>query len=115
MCARGAHPACLSAPSTSPLEGMRLPKRVREDQPVVQRRQGFARIASGLLWAFALGFTVGAVQVGRALWSHKVWMNYRGDLISQTTMRRELIFFILGDILCALLAWHWHRIWRRRF
>jgi hypothetical protein len=94
---------------------MGLPKRVREDQPLEQRPQGFARIAGGLLWAFALGLIVGAVQVGRALWSRKVWMNYRGDLISQTTMRRELIFFILGTILCALLAWHWHRIWRRRF
>jgi hypothetical protein len=80
-----------------------------------QRRRGFARIASGLLWAFALGLAVAAVQVARALWSHKIWMNYRGDVLSQTTMRWELAFFVVGAILCVLLAWHWHRIWRRRF
>ena len=93
---------------------MRLPKRLREDLRPEQRRGGFARLAGGLLWAFALGFAVGAVQVARALWSQKVWMNYRGEVISHTTMRGELVFFIVGAILCALLAWRWHRIWRRR-
>lgn len=82
-------------------------------QPTAPRRRGFARLVSGLLWAFTLAFVVAAVQVGRALWSHKVWMNYRGDVVSQTAMRGEMIFFSLGAIFCALLAWHWHRIWRR--
>jgi hypothetical protein len=93
---------------------MSLLKRPREDLPPEQRRQGYARIASGLLWAFTLGFVFGAVQAGKALWSHKVWMNYRGDVISRTAMRAELVFFIFGAIVCALLARHWHRIWRRQ-
>jgi hypothetical protein len=109
-----ARAAWSSDSSTLPLDGMRLPKLLREELPPEQRRQGFARIASGLLWAFALGFVLGAVQVGRALWSHKVWTNYRGDVISLRTMRVELIFFIFGAVFCALLAWQWHRIWRRR-
>jgi membrane protease YdiL (CAAX protease family) len=85
-----------------------------DDPPTEPRRQGFARIASGLLWAFALGFVLAAVQVGRALWSQKVWMNFRGDVVSQAAMRGELIFFALGAIFCALLAWYWHRTWRRQ-
>lgn len=76
--------------------------------------RGFARIAGGLLWALTLGFVLGAVQVGRALWSHKVWMNYRGNVVSQATMRGELIFFSLAAVFCALLAWHWHRTRRRQ-
>jgi hypothetical protein len=96
------------------LEDMRLPKRLREERPPERRRRGFARIASGLLWAFTLGFVLGAVQIGKALWSHKVWMNYRGDVISQAAMRGELVFFIFGAIFCALLAGHWHRIRRRQ-
>lgn len=91
-----------------------LPKPRRENLPPERRRQGFARIAGGLMWAFALGFALGAVQVGKAMWSHKIWLNYRGEVISQTTLRRELIFFIFGGIFCALLAWHWHRTWRGR-
>jgi len=93
---------------------MTLARRHREERPPEQRRQVFARAASGLLWAFALGFVLGAVQVGKALWSRKVWMNYRGDMISQTAMRWELVFFILGAIVCALLAWQWRRIRRQR-
>jgi hypothetical protein len=84
-----------------------------DDPTPAPRHQGVARLASGLLWAFTLAFGVAAVQVGRALWSHKVWMNYRGDVVSLTAMRGEMIFFSLGAIFCALLAWHWHRIWRR--
>jgi hypothetical protein len=83
------------------------------DPPTEPRREGFARVVSGVLWAFTLAFVVAAVQVGRALWSHKVWMNYRGDVVSLTAMRGELIFFSVGAIFCALLAWHWHRRWRR--
>ena len=93
---------------------MRLPKRHREELAPEQRRQGFAGVASGVLWAFALGFAMGAVQVARALWSHKVWTNYRGEVISQTTMRYELAFFIVGAIICGLVAWQWYRIWRRQ-
>jgi len=84
------------------------------DLPPEKRRQGFPRILSGLLWALALAFVLGAIQVGKALLSHKVWMNFHGEVVSQTAMRRELIFFVLAAITCSLLAWHWHRIWRRR-
>ena len=93
---------------------MRVPKRLREDRPREQRRQRFAGTAAGLLWVFALGFAMGAVQVARALWSHKVWSNFRGEVISPTTMRHELVFFIAGAVICGLVAWQWYRIWRRQ-
>lgn len=76
-------------------------------------RPGFAGIASVILWAIALGFAAGAAQVARALWSGKVWMNYRGEFISTTEMRHELILLIAVTIVCALLAWYWYRRWRR--
>jgi hypothetical protein len=78
-----------------------------------ETRPGFARLVGGLLWAFALGFLLGAAQVGRALWSGRVWANYRGEFVSQSAMRRELVLFILAALVCALLAWYWHRTWRR--
>jgi len=90
------------------------PKQDRRDLPSEERPQGFPRVLSGLLWALALAFVFGAVQVGRALLSHRVWVTFRGEVVSQTAMRRELIFFVLAAIACSLLAWHWHRIWRRR-
>ena len=73
----------------------------------------FARIASGVLWALTLAFVLGAAQVCKALWSSRVWMNYRGEVVSQADMRRELGFFVLAAIVCALLALYWRRIWRR--
>ena len=87
---------------------------ISRDRATEPPGRGFARLASGLLWALTLGFILAALQVGRALWSHKVWMNYRGNVVSQATMHRELVFFSLGAIFCALLAWHWHRTWRRQ-
>jgi len=53
------------------------------------------------------------VQVGRALWSGKVWVNYRGEIITATEMWRELVFFAVVAIVCAPLAWYWQRFWRR--
>jgi hypothetical protein len=78
-----------------------------------QRPPVFSRIASAVLWAFTIGFALGAAQVGKALWSGKVWANYRGDVVSRTEMWRELIFFVLAAVACSALAWHWHRLWRR--
>ena len=77
-------------------------------------RPGFARVASAVLWALTLGFVLGAAQVARALWSGKVWMNYRGEVIAAAEMHRELAFFALAAVVCCLLAWYWHRSWRRR-
>ena len=77
-------------------------------------RSGFARVASAVLWALFIAFLLGAAQVGRALWSQKVWMNYRGEVITSAEMWRELTFFVLAAIGCALLAWYWQRLWRRR-
>jgi len=82
--------------------------------PAGSRRPTFARIASGVLWALSIAFVLGAAQVCKALWSNRVWMNYRGEVISQADMRRELVFFVLAAIVCALLALYWHRTWRHR-
>ena len=81
--------------------------------PVEERRRRFARVVSVVLWLFALGSALGAVQVGRALWSGKVWVNYRGEIITATEMWRELVFFAVVAIVCAPLAWYWQRFWRR--
>jgi asparagine N-glycosylation enzyme membrane subunit Stt3 len=77
-------------------------------------RPGFARIASAVLWVLAVVFVLGAAQVSRALWSHKVWVNYRGEVIGSAEMRRELVFYLLATSVCALLAWYWQRSGRRR-
>lgn len=81
--------------------------------PPSGRRSGFARIASAVLWAFTIGFALGAAQVGRALWSGKVWATYKGDVVTRTEMWRELIFFVLASVACSALAWQWRRSWRR--
>ena len=73
----------------------------------------FARLVSGILWALTLAFLLGAGQVARALWSGKAWMNYRGEVITAAEMHRELAFFALAALVCCLLAWYWHRSWRR--
>ena len=93
---------------------MGLRKRLSEDVPPEERRRGFARIVTVVLWLFTIGATLGAVQVGRALWSGRVWVNYRGEVITAPEMWRELVFFALVALVCAPLAWYWQRFWRRR-
>ena len=82
--------------------------------PPAPRGQAFARIASAVLWALTLGFVLGAAQVARALWSGRVWMTYRGEVITAAEMRLQLGFFVLAALVCCLLAWYWHRSWRGR-
>lgn len=93
---------------------MGLRKRLREDLPPEERRRGFARIVTVVLWLFTIAATLGAVQVGRALWSGKTWVNLRGHFITSADLRRELIFFVVVVVVCAPLAWYWGRVWRRR-
>jgi cytochrome bd-type quinol oxidase subunit 2 len=81
--------------------------------PPEERRRSFARLIAIVLWVFTVAFTVGAVQVARALWSRKVWVDYRGEVVSAAAMWRELAIFALLAIVCALLAWYWRRNWRR--
>jgi len=87
---------------------------VMADPPLQDRKPGFARLASGILWALAIAFLLGAAQVGRAMWSGRLWMNYRGELVTATELRRELAFFVMAALVCGLLAGFWHRSWRRR-
>jgi hypothetical protein len=93
---------------------MGLRKHLREDLPLDERRQRFAPIVTVVLWLFTIGATLGAVQVARALWSGKVWVNVRGHVITAAEMWRELVFFVVVAIVCAPLAWYWGRFWRRR-
>ena len=85
----------------------------RDDTPLEQRQRSFARIATGILWAFTIGFAVCAVQAGRALRTDKVWTNYRGEIVSAAEMRNSFIFFLVGTVVCFLLAFYWRRVGRR--
>jgi uncharacterized membrane protein YidH (DUF202 family) len=93
---------------------MGLRKHLGGDLPPEAQGRRFARIVRVVLWVFTAGFALGALQVGRALWSRKVWVDYRGQIVSAAEMWRELAVFALLAIVCALMAWYWHRYWRRR-
>lgn len=86
-----------------------IDKQPAGDLPPEERRGSFARIVTAVLWVFTAGFALGAVQVGRALWSRKVWVDYRGEVVSAAAMWRELAIFASLAIVCALLAWYWRR------
>ena len=85
-----------------------------DSPPPAPRGQVFACVVSAVLWALTLGFVLGAAQVARALWSGRVWMTYRGEVITAAEMRLQLGFFALAAVVCCLLAWYWHRSWRRQ-
>jgi hypothetical protein len=74
------------------------------------RRRRFARIAQVLFWLFAACFGLGALQVSVALRSNRVWADYQGHAVSLASMRHELMFLSVAAVLCALAAWHWHRV-----
>ena len=99
---------------TDPLAGVRFLKHLGEDLPLEERRRRFGRIVSVVFWLFTAGCVLGAAQVGRALWSHKTWVNYRGEIVTAAEMWRELVVFALAAIVCALMAWYWGRHWRGR-
>jgi hypothetical protein len=86
----------------------------REDPALEQRQRIFARVASGILWAFTIGFAVCAVQAGRALRTDKVWTNYKGEIVTAAEMRHSFIFFLSATVVCFLLAFCWRRFGRRR-
>jgi len=93
---------------------MRSPKHSDAASPPEEKRRGFARAVNAVAWLFAVAATIGAVQVGRALWSRAVWIDYRGRVVSTAEMWRELAFFALVVIVCAPLAWYGRGAWRRR-
>lgn len=93
---------------------MGLPKHSGEDSPPEERRLGVARVINAAAWLFALAATVGAAQVGRALWSRAVWLDYRGAIVTPAEMWRELVYFALVVIVGAPLAWYGRGAWRRR-
>jgi hypothetical protein len=88
-------------------------KRRPTDAPPEERARGFARIAGIVLGLFAVVFLLGALQVLQALHSGKVWANFRGDVVTRTEMRRELIGLAVGTLVCAVLSWRCRRFWRR--
>jgi len=81
--------------------------------PPRQRAGTLARIAGYLMWLFAAGFVIGAVQVWVALRSGKAWANFRGELIGHDDMVHTLGFMIVGAAALSLLAWRWQRALRR--
>jgi uncharacterized membrane protein YcjF (UPF0283 family) len=91
-----------------------VPEHSGGDPPQEERRRGVARVINAVAWLFGIAAAVGAVQVGRALWSRAVWLDYRGNVVTPGEMWRELIFFALVVIVCAPLAWYGRGAWRRR-
>jgi hypothetical protein len=93
---------------------MRLFRRRRDtSQSPEERARGFARVAGVVLGLFAVLFVVGAAQVVAALHSGKLWTNFRGELVSRTEMRHELILLGVGALVCAVLSWRCRQFWRR--
>jgi hypothetical protein len=78
-----------------------------------ERARSFARLAGVILGFFAAAFVLGALQVFGALRSGKVWTNFRGEVVTRTEMRHELILLAIGAVLCAALSWRCRRFWRR--
>jgi ABC-type Fe3+ transport system permease subunit len=72
-----------------------------------------ARFVGVFLWVVALGFTVGALQVGIALRSGQNWSNYRGAVLTHAELRNTLVLYCAAAGLCTLLALRWHRFLRR--
>lgn len=93
---------------------MGLPKHTDGGPPPEERRGALARVVNAVAWVFAITAAIGVVQVGRALWSRAVWMDYRGRVVTTGEMWRELAFFALVVIICAPLAWYGRGAWRRR-
>jgi hypothetical protein len=92
---------------------MSLFKRQRDSSASPEERaRGFARVAGVILGFFAVAFVLGALQVFGALHSGKVWSNFRGEVVSRTTMRHELILFAIGALVCTALSWRCRRFWR---
>ena len=84
------------------------------ESPPDEGRRALARGVNAVAWLFAIAAIIGGVQVGRALWSRAVWVDYRGQVVTTAAMWRELAFFALVAIVCAPLAWYGRGAWRRR-
>ncbi len=72
-----------------------------------------ARIAGFMLWIFAAGFVIGAVQVWTALRSDKIWADFRGRPIGHEELVHTLVFMVVAAAALTLLAWRWQRALRR--
>jgi ABC-type Fe3+ transport system permease subunit len=81
--------------------------------PPGPRRRGLRHALGIFLWVAALGFVIGAIQVGLALHSGQAWMNYRGQLLTHDELRNSLVLFAAAGGLCTLLALRWQRFLRR--
>lgn len=92
---------------------MRLFRSWRADLPVEERRRrilGTAGLISALL---AVGFVFGVFRVWTALHSNRVWVNSRGEVLTQGDLRTELVYLLVGAVLSSALAWFWLYVWRR--
>jgi hypothetical protein len=92
---------------------MRLFGRSLRDLPLEERRRkilGTAGLISALL---AAGFVFGALRVFTALHSGRVWVNSRGEVLTQADLRSELVFLLVGAVLSSALAWFWLHVRRR--
>lgn len=82
--------------------------------PPRERPRRIAGAAGMVLTLFAAGFIFGAVRVWAALRSGKAWTNFRGDVLTQSELRTDLLFLTVGAVLSSALAWVWLRYWRGR-
>jgi F0F1-type ATP synthase membrane subunit c/vacuolar-type H+-ATPase subunit K len=92
---------------------MGLFRHSRGDLPLEERRRGFVRVAGFVAALLAVGFALCAAQVWRALHSGRVWADYHGAIVTQSEMRNQFVFFVVGAVLSSV-AWFWLRSRRRR-
>ncbi len=87
---------------------------MRGGPPPRERPRRIAGAAGMVLTLLAAGFIFGAVRVWTALHSGKAWTNFRGEVLTQSELRTDLLFLTVGAVLSSALAWVWLRYWRGR-
>ena len=92
---------------------MRLLGRSRPEVPLEERRRRILGTAGTISALLAVGFVFGALRVWTALHSGRVWVNSRGEVLTQADLRTELVFLLVGGVLSSALAWFWLHVRRR--
>ncbi len=69
---------------------------------LAERRQSFLRAARVFLAIFMVAAVLGIARFAWALRSHRQWVNYRGDPVTQSELIRGLVVLGLAGLLSAV-------------